>query len=153
MSEITLGSKKNPNLSLHFFPDGSFTHRRMDTEGKFLVQKTSDKIAKAWALLYNLRFRFDGVKKITAGMYTITHEHDMVYDPFNQVGNSFNQNGKAILKKGGGPVQAFITKTKEDTCLKHAKSKKQNPHYDKAFWLIGSVIIILGFAIFIAAVT
>lgn len=149
-----ISNSKNANFVLHFYDDESFIHRQLETMDKFLIEKVNDKITRAWALLFKLRFRFDGVKGISAGMYTITHNNDTVYDPFNQVGKAFtNGKGKEILRKGGGAVQELIKTTKENTFNKHLKSKKNNPHFDKAFWLIGGVIVVLGIAIFIVAVT
>lgn len=150
---MDLANGKNLNFDLHFFDNGDFIHRKDETESKFLVQKKDNKIIRAWPLLSGLRFRFDGAKGVSAGLYTMTHDHDAVYDPYNQVGDSFKVGNKELFKRGGGAAQPLISKTKENTFKKHSRNKKKNPVYDKAFMLIGALIIILAIAIFITVVT
>lgn len=145
MFDSLTGNVKEYGRQLYFRDDRVFQFRKLQIQEESLIERrpSTDIVERGWMMFYKLMKRFDGYKKLRAGMVTICFGRDIVFDHFNQLEASEKP------EKGKGIQKEFIKRIAEAKCYKHEQTAKPNPLADKFIIVVGSVMVMLGLAILI----
>lgn len=76
---------KDFRKQLYFFEDRTFDFVRRELAFSCLVERTGDKLARAWKHFYSCELAFPGYKKAPAAMVTPGFGRDIILDIFNKV--------------------------------------------------------------------
>lgn len=131
---------------LLFRDNGNFRFRQVEISEASLVEKVQGVVVKGWRHFFKLQFPFGGYKGIKAGMYTLSHERDIVYDPFNILSDS--DKPEAITPMTGIFNRRGIKEVAQSKSYKHEHAKPPSNVIDKAVWALIGIVILFALGIF-----
>lgn len=152
MFENILGAPKERRTQLLFRDDGAFQFRKMDIEKTFLIEKKQDIVVRGWVLSHRNQYPFDGYGSIKADQVTISHNRDILYDPYKlveqkdkpeilappTVANKIKGNGAGQLTG----VQIWLAQVGEDAREQILSKRDKKSNLDKmTTWLSVAMII------------
>lgn len=131
---------------LLFRDNGNFRFRQIEISEASLVEKLKGIVIKGWRHFFKLQFPFEGIKGIKAGMFTLSHERDIVYDPFNIL--SDQEKPEAITPQSGMFNRRGIREVAQSKCYKHEHSKPPSTVIDKVVWALIIIVTLFALGIF-----
>lgn len=77
---------KEEATQFHIRYDNKAEFRKLEIEAAFLVEKNQDEqVLKGWRHVFKNQFACTGYKSVKPCMVTISHDRDILFDPFNLV--------------------------------------------------------------------
>lgn len=132
------GSKRT---TMHFYDDESFEFRRLPIKDTFFILKQGERVVSAWCHFFKTQFNFTGYRSITGDAVTITHERDILYDPYNILGTKEKPNTTGELN------QEYIARIANTKIHEAQKQKKKSTMMDKVTYgllaVVGVEVIVL----------
>lgn len=122
---MALFAGKEKKLQLYFGDDNTFSFIKRVLGFTCLLEKTGEKLTRAWKHFYSNQIPFPGYKKMPAGHVMLAFSRDIILDPFDKIpkGESINQkplSGKENIKKWIAQIaenQRHIFRAKRETHL------------------------------------
>lgn len=134
-------SGNSRRTTLHFHDDESFEFRKLQILDTFFIKKEGDKVVEAWCHFFKTQFNFSGYKDISGDAVTITHQRDILYDPYNILGVTEKP------KINGSLDQAYISRIANTKIHEAQKQKKKSTMMDKVVWgllaIVGCEVVVL----------
>lgn len=143
--ELGLGAVERTGQLL-FRDNGNFRFRQIEISEASLVEKKQGVVLKGWRHFFKLQFPFGGMKGIKAGMFTLSHERDIVYDPFNIL--SEQDKPEAVSPMTGMFNRRGIKEVAQSKSYKHEHAKPPSNVIDKAVWALIIIAILFAIGIF-----
>jgi len=125
--------------------NGNIRFRSLEISDASLVEKINGVVIKGWRHFFKLQFPFMGYGKIPAGSYTLSHERDIVYDPFNLLADADKPSLDTTL---GLFNRTGIKEVAQGKCYKHEHQKPPSNMIDKVTWGLLVVVVLFAIAIF-----
>lgn len=131
---------------LLFKDNGNFRFRHIVLDDASLVEKKDGVDIKGWRHTHKLEFPFYGYGDIPEGDYTLSHERDILWDPFNILDDNekpSTDTSKGIFNRRG------ITEIAANTCYRHEVQPPTQGIMDKITWALVILALLFGMAVFI----
>lgn len=131
---------------LLFRDNGNFIFRQIDLDNAVMIEKKNNAMLKGWRHYFKLEFPFEGFKNIPEGMYSLCHERDVVWDPFDILTKDEKPDtntSKGIFNRRG------FKEIAESTCYRHENEPMPSTMMDKISWALIFLVVIFGIFIVI----
>lgn len=142
---VELGSTLEKTGQLLIKDNGNLRFRPIEISDASLVERKNGIVTKGWRHFFKLQFQFEGRKGIPGGMYTLSHERDIIYDPCNILEDSEKPepvSTEGIFNRRG------IKEVAASKCYKHEHQKAPSNMLDKVTWALIVIAVLFGIAIF-----
>lgn len=90
---VGTATQKGKVTRLHFKDNRHFKFEKTEVEDSFLLEKRNGRLTRAWEMVYKLQVPFLGFKKIPRDMVSLTFDRDVIFDPFNILGDKEKPTG------------------------------------------------------------
>ena len=125
--------------------NGNFRFRMLELADASLVEKKNKQVVKGWRHYFKLEHQFKGFGRIPPGMYTLCHERDIVYDPYNVLSEA--EKPEKDLSHGLFDRRG-ISEVAQSKCYRHEHQKLSGGMIDKVIWPLIIIVTLFGVAIF-----
>jgi len=146
---LGLGEQKDQRTQLYFHDDGTFEFRKLDVDVACLIKRDNKGMpVQAWRHYYKNQYPFNGYKRIQADMVSLGYGRDIVLDPHKILSaDELPELDKDINKLDRKGIREIA----QSQCYRAENQKGGTLLVDKITTYLGIAVVVLAFAIAIAA--
>lgn len=135
-------SKTEMRTQLFFRDDMKFQFVKRPLQHSCLLERSGEKIKRAWKHFFCNQLPFAGYKNISADMVTLGYSRDIILDPFNKVpiGEELNYKPNITDKDG---LKNWISKIASNMRHFYYTKRKNTTMVDRIAWAIMGIDFIL----------
>lgn len=127
-----------------FRDNGNILFRQIEVSEASLLEKKNGVVVKGWRHFFKTQFPVEKFGGVPGGMYTLSHERDIVWDPFNIL--SKEEKPEVDMSKGMFNRKG-IREVAQSKCYKHEHQKPPSSTLDKITWVLLTFVSLAGIII------
>jgi len=140
-----LGNTKERKTQVYFRDDNKFKFVKRPLEFSCLIEKSGEKMVRAWKHFYCNQFFFGGYKKMSADVVTLGFARDIILDPFDKIPKGESVSEKPVAKDAKG-IKNWLAKIAENQRHTYRSQSKKSGHEDLINWALVGVLTIMTIA-------